>query len=321
MIPKYQDVTLDGDNRAKRRVIKALDRQYANTEDVIISGADMSEDASSGFKALEKKLLLFISLTLEAQADIEQEGEVADSGTNTNTFDGDDNDGNNELVVPQNIDPTLSDFDNDSVVADTINPMVIKQRKRRPSQIPRTMVTRNKEDRDENRMRSPAGRQRGRSFSPNPMNIKSPQGYNTRSKILSGGAIYQHSGMFGGILKNMLTVLQDISAILIDISNSFDFLNKEQVFRLMTLLKRAREEVSSLVNTFDNLVSHKFLYNRATKQRMLEEVAEIFAKMYGKLTSMADMYSPAYVRMKASATNEMVGGGYSLGYGMPNRML
>ena len=76
MIPSYQNSALDGDNRAKRRVIKALDRQYANTEDVIISGADMSEDASSGFKALEKKLLLLINLTLEAQADIEQEGEI-----------------------------------------------------------------------------------------------------------------------------------------------------------------------------------------------------------------------------------------------------
>jgi hypothetical protein len=296
MIPAYQNSALDGDNRAKRRVIKALDRAYANTEDVIVSGADMSEDAGSGFKALEKKLLLFISLTLEAQADIEQEGEIADSGTNT--YEGNDD---NELIVPQNTDPSLSDFDNDSTVSSTNNPMRQRGRRRRPSEIPPPPLTirtrsRANPDRDENRMRSPEGRRRG-------------------------GSIYQHSGVFAGLLKNMLTVLQDIAAILVDMVNSFDFLNKEQVFRLTTLLKRAKEEFTSLVNTFENLVSHKYLYNRATKQKMLDEVGETFAKMYSKLKSMVDMYSPAYVRMKTSASNEMTGGGYSLGYGMPKRML
>ena len=54
---------------------------------------------------------------------------------------------------------------------------------------------------------------------------------------------------------------------------------------------------------------------------MLDEVADIFTKMYGKLKNMTDMYSPAYVRMKTNAPNEMTGGGYSLGYGMPKRML
>ena len=314
MIPKYQSSALDGENRAKRRVIKALDRAYANTEDVIISGADMSEDATSGFKALEKKLLLFISLTLEAQADIEQEGESADTGIQTSS-----NDGDNDLVVPQYIDPSLSEYDNDSIVSTNKNPMRQRGRRKRPSEIPRpplTMRTRSRanQDRDENRMRSP-GRNRGRVFSPNPVNIRSPKG-------LSGGAIvYQHSGMFAGLLKNMLTVLQDILAMLVDMATSFNFLNKEQVFRLVTLLKRAKEEFNSLVNTFENLVSHEYLYNRATKQRMLDEVGETFEKMYGKLKSMVDMYSPTYVRMKTSASNEMAGGGYSLGYGMPKRML
>ena len=248
MIPRYQNASLDGDNRAKRRVIKALDRAYANTEDVIISGADMSEDAGSGFKTLEKKLMLFISLTLEAQADIEQEGEQAENDSQTDTtYD-------SEVIVPQNTDPDYErDFDNDSVIPSTQNEMRPRQRRRRPSEIPRpplTMRTRGttNQDRDDNRMRTP-GRRRGRAFSPNPINIRSPQG-------LSGGAIiYQHSGMFAGILKNMLTVLQDISTILVDMANSFDFLNKEQVFRLMTLLKRAKAEFSSLVSTFDNLVS------------------------------------------------------------------
>ena len=253
-------------------------------------------------------------LTLEAQADIEQEGEQAENDSQTDTtYD-------SEVIVPQNTDPDYErDFDNDSVIPSTQNEMRPRQRRRRPSEIPRpplTMRTRGttNQDRDDNRMRTP-GRRRGRTFSPNPINIRSPQG-------LSGGAItYQHSGMFAGILKNMLTVLQDISAILVDMANSFDFLNKEQVFRLMTLLKRAKAEFSSLVSTFDNLVSHKFLYNRATKQKMLDEVADIFTKMYGKLKNMTDMYSPAYVRMKTNAPNEMTGGGYSLVYGMPKRML
>lgn len=319
MIPAYQNAALDDDNRTRRRVIKTLDKAYTNTEDVIVSGVDLSEDAGSGFKALEKKLLLFISLTLEAQADIEQE-EGRDSVTN-NTYDGEnESKSDNELVVPQITDPTLSEYDNDSVVPIIENP--IKQqrgRRRRQSEIPRrplTITTRGKarQDRDENRMRSP-GRRRSRAFSPNPVNIRSPQG-------LSGGAIaYQHSGMFAGILKNMLTVLQDISSILVDMANSFDFLNKEQVFRLATLLKRAKNEFTSLVYTFDNLVTHSYMYNRKTKETMLIEVQETLEKAFGKLGSMINMYSPAFVRMKAPDPSEMTGGGYSLGYGIPRRML
>ena len=268
MIPAYQNSALDGDNRAKRRVIKALDRAYANTEEVIVSGADMSEDAGSGFKALEKKLLLFISLTLEAQADIEQEGESVDTGAQIDTT----YDPDNELLIPQGTDPSLSDFDDDSNIPSTINPMKRKGKPKK-SQIPiplqvKTRGATTKATRDANRMRSPE-RIRGRSLSPVPSAIK-------QAKLWGGAITYQHSGMFAGLLKNMLTCLQDISAIQIDIANSFDFLNKEQVFRLMTLLKRARSEFSSLVHTFDNLVSHKYLYNRATKQRMLEEVGESF---------------------------------------------
>jgi hypothetical protein len=74
MIPVYQNSALDELNRAKRRVIKTLTKAYSNTEDVVIDGGiDKTMEASSDYKQLEKKIMVFISLALEAKADIENE--------------------------------------------------------------------------------------------------------------------------------------------------------------------------------------------------------------------------------------------------------
>jgi hypothetical protein len=388
MIPSYQNSALDGDNRAKRRVIKALDRQYANTEDVIISGADMSEDASSGFKALEKKLLLLINLTLEAQADIEQEGEIEEDNRKRprSLSSSDDERPNKRARRDEGENPGTSSS------APPPSPPRNEDRNRDQRRRPRSWLASegppNKRARKGDRKNVSFGGQEaprksnnddynegpfssrptnnegpfsrpkrkapssssGVSYTANPMRGHLPEtrplrgvqddgpfskktkagtnqdapfsrGGQRKGRLTGGEASYHHSGMFAGILKNILAVIDDASTLLVDISQAFDFLNKEQVFRLTTLLNRSKDELSTLLFLFENFVTHSFVFNRQTKQRMLEEVAEGYNKMYGKLTSMADMYSPAYVRMKTSATNEMAGGGYSLGYGMPNRML
>jgi hypothetical protein len=355
MIPRYQDSALDGDNRAKRRVVTALNKKFANTENVIISGADMSEDASSGFKFLEKKLLLLISLTLEAQADIEQEGDVIEEAENRkrprnwsatdderpnkrarrdDAYGGEDDSfppppppphapprdenrnrrrSNNDAPFsrrPTNNDapfsrPKRKAPSTSSGVSYTANPM--------RSHLPETRPLRGAQDDGPFSKKRKAVTNQDAPFS---------RGGCRKGRLTGGAASYHHSGMFAGILKNVLVVVDDTSAALEEVAQAFNFLNKEQVFRLKNLLNRSKDELSTLIYLFDNIVTHSFIFNRQSKQKMLEEVTVGYNKMYGKLKSMADMYSPAYVQMKTSASNEMTGGGYSLGYNrMPKRML
>ena len=76
MLPRYQNWSLGGDVRAQRRVVKFLEKQFGDEEQMVMFGTDdYSADASIQYNTLEKKLLLFIALCLEAQADIEQEAD------------------------------------------------------------------------------------------------------------------------------------------------------------------------------------------------------------------------------------------------------
>ena len=76
MIPRYQNWSLAGDARTQRRVVSFLAKQYGDEEQTVMSGTDdYSADASIQYNTLEKKLLLFIALCMEAEADIEQEAD------------------------------------------------------------------------------------------------------------------------------------------------------------------------------------------------------------------------------------------------------
>ena len=75
MFPSYQNYTLNEMDRVKKRVIKAFSKKYSDTEQMLIEGDDLTIVASGNFITLEKKMLLLISLILEAKGDIEQEND------------------------------------------------------------------------------------------------------------------------------------------------------------------------------------------------------------------------------------------------------
>ena len=75
MFPSYHNYTLNEMNRVKRRVIKAFSKKYSDTEQMLIEGDDLTVVATGNFITLEKKMLLLISLLLEAKGDIEQEND------------------------------------------------------------------------------------------------------------------------------------------------------------------------------------------------------------------------------------------------------
>jgi hypothetical protein len=161
MIPVYQNSALDELNRAKRRVIKTLTKAYSNTEDVVIDGGiDKTMEASSDYKQLEKKIMVFISLALEAKADIENEEDQnanVNGGPAQNDDDGEDDD---DFHDPRN--------DDDDDVENELRRKLSK-RKRADGHddgedpVAKRMKPSTTENRDANRMRSPDERRRSRT--------------------------------------------------------------------------------------------------------------------------------------------------------------
>jgi hypothetical protein len=169
MIPVYQNSALDELNRAKRRVIKTLTKAYSNSEDVVIDGGtDKTMEASLDYKQLEKKLMVFISLALEAKADIEDEEDQNSNGHHPPaSFDpgnnDDDDDDDDDFHDPR------GGEDDDDDNAENYLRRKLSKRKRADNHddgeqpVSKRMKPSTTEDRDANRMRSPDERRRPRT--------------------------------------------------------------------------------------------------------------------------------------------------------------
>jgi hypothetical protein len=131
---------------------------------------------------------------------------------------------------------------------------------------------------------------------------------------MSGGSI-RYSGQFAGILKNMLGVLGDCLQLLRQMTDTFSFLNKQQVENLSQLLNRSLNTFHRLSNIFHVHVQD-FDFNIQSKVQLLNEVQNVLSDVYSQSRNFIDNYIPAVVRIPASSSFDADNGSYSA---MPRR--
>ena len=116
---------------------------------------------------------------------------------------------------------------------------------------------------------------------------------------MSGGSI-RYSGQFAGILKNMVGVLGDCLQLLRQMTDTFSFLNKQQVENLSQLLNRSLNTFHRLSNIFHVHVQD-FDFNIQSKVQLLNEVQNVLSDVYSQSRNFIDNYIPAVVRIPASS--------------------
>ena len=321
MLPRYQNWSLGGDVRAQRRVVKFLEKQFGDEEQMVMFGTDdYSAEASIQHNTLEKKLLLFIALCLEAQADIEQEadrpndngggggaggspgggpgpGGGQDEDENFNYFDD-----NNNLPPSNPSTRQLSPFRDRSRNRRHSSPPAMRP----PSEyVPSSTVIGPIVDAKPTEKRGKKSK-KDTTFS-TPKVVESGKRSSTRLKKLTEGDLHggsiKYSGQFAGILKNMVGVLNDCVQLLRQMVDTFSFLNKHQVENLSQLLNRSLNTFNHLSNIFYTHVQD-FDFNKQSKIQLLNEVDSVLSQVYNQARNFIDNYVPALVRISTPSSDQ-----------------
>ena len=86
-------------------------------------------------------------------------------------------------------------------------------------------------------------------------------------------------------------------------TETFAFLNKQQVENLSQLLDRSLNTFNRLTNIF-NVHVQDFPFNIQSKVQLLNEVQTVLSNVYNQTRNFIDNYIPAVVRIPASSSSD-----------------